>query len=138
MLLLLKIWMCGGTLEIVPCSRVGHVFRSQRPGIVSNQSESDHAGENSLRVAEVWLDEYKEHFYNVSPKLRSYKLDVENRKRLRKKLHCKSFGWFLHAIYPEMPIPNVRGGVLRNSFVKSKKKQPNLIFKGQVNFKLAP
>lgn len=52
-----QIWMCGGRLFIIPCSRVGHIFRKRRPyGSPEGQDTMTH---NSLRLAHVWLDEYK-------------------------------------------------------------------------------
>lgn len=60
-----KIWMCGGRLEILPCSRVGHVFRQRRP--YGSPLGEDTLTHNSLRVAHVWMDEYKviEKYSNV-------------------------------------------------------------------------
>ena len=62
---ILKTWMCGGRLEFVPCSRVGHIFRSGHPYNMTGESGQhlSSADRNSIRLAQVWLDEYKEVFY---------------------------------------------------------------------------
>lgn len=53
----LQIWMCGGQLFIIPCSRVGHIFRKRRP--YGSPGGQDTMAHNSLRLAHVWMDEYK-------------------------------------------------------------------------------
>ncbi|KAK0054056.1 polypeptide N-acetylgalactosaminyltransferase 11 [Biomphalaria pfeifferi] len=99
-----RIWQCGGTLEIVPCSRVGHVFRQFRP--YASPSGEDTATRNAARVAEVWLDEYKKHFYDLRPSAHTMDYgDVSARLALRKKLNCKSFRWYLENIHPEQLVP---------------------------------
>lgn len=52
-----QIWMCGGRLLIIPCSRVGHIFRKRRP--YGSPGGQDTMAHNSLRLAHVWMDEYK-------------------------------------------------------------------------------
>ena len=54
---LAQIWMCGGRLDIIPCSRVGHIFRKRRP--YGSPNGEDSMTKNSLRVAVVWMDGYK-------------------------------------------------------------------------------
>jgi len=49
--------MCGGSLYIEPCSRVGHVFRQHRP--YSAPNHEDTMARNSMRLANVWMDNYK-------------------------------------------------------------------------------
>ncbi|GBN83174.1 Polypeptide N-acetylgalactosaminyltransferase 11 [Araneus ventricosus] len=102
-----RIWMCGGRLEIIPCSRVGHVFRRRRP--YGSPEGEDTLTYNSLRVAHVWMDEYIENFFKVRPDARDKKYgDVSSRIELRKKLKCKSFDWYMQNIYPELGPPQIK------------------------------
>lgn len=60
-LLLLQVWQCGGQLEIIPCSVVGHVFRTKSPHTFPKGISV--IARNQVRLAEVWMDNYKEIFY---------------------------------------------------------------------------
>lgn len=54
--------MCGGSLEIHPCSHVAHLFRSMSP-YKWGKSFRDILRKNAVRTAEVWMDEYKHIYY---------------------------------------------------------------------------
>lgn len=55
-----QVWLCGGSIEVVPCSKIAHIERAVKPYL---PDLSVMMKRNALRVAEVWLDEYK---YNVN------------------------------------------------------------------------
>ncbi|KAM9578272.1 putative polypeptide N-acetylgalactosaminyltransferase 8 isoform 2-T2 [Guaruba guarouba] len=52
----LRAWQCGGKVEVLPCSRIAHLERAHKPYL---PDLSIAVKRNALRVAEVWMDDYK-------------------------------------------------------------------------------
>ncbi|KAH8376709.1 hypothetical protein KR093_000978 [Drosophila rubida] len=112
-----RIWQCGGILEIIPCSHVGHVFRDKSPYTFPG-GVAKIVLHNAARVAEVWLDEWRDFYYAMSTGARKASAgDVSDRKNLRDRLKCKSFRWYLENVYPEslMPLDYYYLGEIRNA-----------------------
>ncbi|KAI8036773.1 hypothetical protein M5D96_010574 [Drosophila gunungcola] len=122
----LKLWLCGGQILEVPCSRIGHLYRSANFQI--RYTDKDKASERKLiqrnyrRVAEVWLDEFKDKVYANMPHLTVIPTgNLAEQRELRKRLHCKSFKWFLTNLasdflnlYPVIDPAEYATGVLQS------------------------
>ncbi|KAM8978664.1 polypeptide N-acetylgalactosaminyltransferase 15 isoform X2 [Sarcophilus harrisii] len=119
----IRVWLCGGSVEILPCSRVGHIYRNQAP---KTSPEQEAALKNKIRIVETWLGSFKDTFYQHNPKAFSLsqaeKQDCSERLQLQKRLGCRTFHWFLANLSPELyPSEHQPGfsGKLYNSGIGS-------------------
>ncbi|CAG6021402.1 polypeptide N-acetylgalactosaminyltransferase 6 isoform 1-T3 [Menidia menidia] len=116
-----RVWQCGGQLEIIPCSVVGHVFRTKSPHTFPKGTEV--ITRNQVRLAEVWMDDYKKIYYrrnkNAAVMASENKYgDISARLNLRERLHCKNFTWYLQTVYPEVFVPDLtpeKYGAIKNT-----------------------
>lgn len=111
-------WQCGGSMEIIPCSHVGHLFRISTYSYDGNKEEI--RAHNTVRLVEVWMTDFKDLFYASNPsKAMSMVSNINleqsivsvtkkfsggnftERIQLKERLKCKNFRWYLDNIYPE-------------------------------------
>ncbi|CAM4986942.1 unnamed protein product [Rotaria socialis] len=117
-----KVWMCGGQVEWVTCSHVGHLYRGPRRRSMHPRGGNLHQSHiNHLRVAEIWMGDYKKYYLHRHPNHIQLDMgDTSEYKALRQRLNCSSFKWFLDNVAYEMaekyPLPpaNLVWGEMRN------------------------
>ncbi|XP_071962361.1 N-acetylgalactosaminyltransferase 7-like [Antedon mediterranea] len=102
-----KIWMCGGSLLWVPCSRVGHIYRilGRVPYSAPNGSMLILGQRNLRRVVDVWFDDYAKYFYRSKPDALMVDTgDLTKQLEFKKTHNCKNFHWFMTEIAPDIPL----------------------------------
>lgn len=68
-----RAWMCGGSVEIAPCSHVGHIFRKASPYSFPREGGVGTVLHNNLaRVALVWMDDMSQFYFKVSSDIKDF------------------------------------------------------------------
>ncbi|KAH8312116.1 hypothetical protein KR044_009456, partial [Drosophila immigrans] len=131
----IKLWLCGGQIEIVPCSRIGHIFRSRHafefPAQFEELEQLDEqqldTGQatylrNSKIIAESWLDEYKYLFYTLKPAAKQIPLNLSHSSQyelaaIKTGRRCQRFEWYMRHVHTDLKVHNAKYsalGTLRN------------------------
>lgn len=105
-----KVWLCGGELVHVACSRVGHITRSQ-PYLQKDRRTIEMF--NYRRVADVWMNKYVSYVNDQYSNMKN--IDVGSLlQQKRQRIRCKPFSWFLENVWPEL-YPYTNKTMIENS-----------------------
>ncbi|XP_058127519.1 putative polypeptide N-acetylgalactosaminyltransferase 9 [Anopheles ziemanni] len=130
----MKSWMCGGKMVTVPCSRVAHIQKAGHPYLRNEKKDVVRA--NSIRLAEVWMDEYKQVIFDIHgiPHYLEEEFGpIAERKAVRERAGCRNFRYYIENAFPEMRSPYVAGAfrgevhnvVLGNSYCLDFRREGN-------------
>ncbi|KAM9383910.1 polypeptide N-acetylgalactosaminyltransferase 15-like isoform 2-T2 [Pholidichthys leucotaenia] len=105
----IRVWLCGGSMEVVPCSRVAHLSYHYLPYRFPDQ---DLLQRNKIRIADTWMDGYRKIYYRRDTLAhfirQSESPTIAERLKLKRSLGCRNFHWFLTIVYPQLYIPQDR------------------------------
>ncbi|KAK2921225.1 polypeptide N-acetylgalactosaminyltransferase 15-like [Channa argus] len=108
----IRVWSCGGSMEVVPCSRVVHLNHHKLPYTFSDQELLQR---NKIRIADTWMDAYSKIFYRRDTLAhfirQSESPNIAERLQLKRRLGCRNFHWYLTTVYPQLYIPQDRPGL---------------------------
>lgn len=105
----IRVWSCGGSMEVVPCSHVAHVDHHH---LLYRFPDQEVLQRNKIRIADIWMDAYRKIFYRRDTLAhfirQSEGPNITERLRLKKSLGCRNFHWYLTTVYPQLYIPQDR------------------------------
>ena len=129
-----RAWTCAGGVYIAPCSRVAHLFRRMLPYRVPTDSTGHSLKlQNYRRLVDVWFDDYRKYYYIMETHMpqsagfdtvadaasnRDEVQNIDDRRRLRQKLQCRGFEWYLQHVATDLVAPDVNSryfGQLQNA-----------------------
>uniref|UniRef100_A0AC35UIM3 Polypeptide N-acetylgalactosaminyltransferase n=1 Tax=Rhabditophanes sp. KR3021 TaxID=114890 RepID=A0AC35UIM3_9BILA len=99
-----KIWQCGGGILFVPCSHVGHVYRSHMPYSFGKKFQGVPViSTNMLRVIRVWMSDYEKYYMIREPSAQKRDPgDITAALAVKEKLQCKDFHWYMTKVAPDL------------------------------------
>jgi len=127
-----RAWTCASGVYVVPCSRVAHLFRRMLPYRVPTDSTGYSLKlRNYRRLVDVWFDDYRKYYY-ITESRRPHSgfvtdaasapghnaRGIDTRRRLRQKLQCRNFDWYLQNVATDLVAPDVNSryfGQLQNA-----------------------